>query len=111
MLKKLSAISCLGLATLGLLSLPAQADEANVQGVYQGTYIEGDGNRTTQINKQRIGSRRRGANNNGASVGHVQDTVQDHVIYGNDNDAYQRSHQTIRRSEQRGHRRDGSGMK
>ena len=57
MLKKLSAISCLGLATLGLVTLPAQADNASVQTTTNDAFVRGSNNRVHQKSGQYIRSR------------------------------------------------------
>ena len=105
MLKKLSAISCLGLATLGLVSLPAQADDARIQNSTQQTYIDGSGNNSTQINRQINKTRHSGRGRRNSDSGYVQDTYQDNVVVGDDNDSRQYSEQ--RNVVETGRRRKG----
>ncbi|WP_036478396.1 hypothetical protein [Myxosarcina sp. GI1] len=85
---KNSVIGLLALSTIGLMSVPALADEANVQTSEQVTTQIGDRNSSTQRTSQSNYSNRRGRSEN---VGNAQDSFQDSLQEGNDN----RSEQTV----------------
>ncbi|MDJ0703337.1 MAG: hypothetical protein QNJ46_08660 [Leptolyngbyaceae cyanobacterium MO_188.B28] len=89
MLKKIHTLSLLGIATFGLVALPAQADTAVVQQSTQELYIEGAGNEGAQVSEQinihqRVNTGRRQSN-----TGIVQDVYQGASVVGEDNGAYQ----------------------
>ena len=79
---KNSVIGLLALSTIGLISLPAVADEANVQTSEQVTTQIGDRNSSTQRTNQSNYSSRRDRNGN---VGNAQDSFQDSLQEGNNN--------------------------
>lgn len=94
MLKNLSILGLLSVATLGMVAMPASADTAVVQQSTQDILIEGDGNRTiqstqqmNQIRRDRAGAARR--DNSGV----VQDVYQGGTVIGDDNRAYQENTQ------------------
>ena len=79
---KNSVIGLLALSTIGLMSVPALADEANVQTSEQISTQIGDRNSSTQRINQSNYSSRRGRREN---VGSAQDSVQDSLQEGDDN--------------------------
>ena len=85
---KNSVIGLLALSTIGLMSVPAFADEANVQTSEQVSTQIGDRNTSTQRTNQSNYSNRRGRSEN---VGSAQDSYQDSFQEGNDS----RSEQTV----------------
>ena len=85
---KNSVIGLLALSTIGLMSVPALADEANVQTSEQVSTQIGDRNTSTQRTNQSSYSSRRGRSEN---VGNAQDSYQDSFQEGNDS----RSEQTV----------------
>jgi len=94
---KNSVIALLALSTIGLMSVPALADEANVQTSGQVTTQVGDRNTSTQRTSQSNQSSRRGRTEN---VGSAQDSFQDSLQQGNDNESEQtvNQHNSNRRS-------------
>ena len=94
---KNSVIGLLALSTIGLMSVPALADEANVQTSEQVSTQIGDRNTSTQRTNQSNYSSRRGRSEN---VGNAQDSVQDSLQEGNDNQSEQtvNQHNSNRRS-------------
>ena len=94
---KSSVIGLLALSTIGLMSLPALADEANVQTSEQVTTQIGDRNSSTQRTNQSNYSNRRDRNEN---VGNAQDSIQDSLQEGHDNQSEQtvNQHNSSRRS-------------
>ena len=94
---KNSVIGLLALSTIGLMSVPALADEANVQTSEQVTTQVGDRNSSTQRSNQSNYSSRRGRSEN---VGSAQDSFQDSLQEGNDNQSEQNvnQHNSNRRS-------------
>ena len=94
---KNSVIGLLALSTIGLMSVPAFADEANVQTSEQVSTQIGDRNTSTQRTNQSNYSKRRGRSEN---VGSAQDSYQDSLIEGNDSTSEQTVNQrnTNRRS-------------
>ena len=96
---KNSVIGLLALSTIGLMSVPAFADEANVQTSEQVTTQIGDRNSSTQRTNQSNYSSRRDRSEN---VGNAQDSFQDSLQEGHDN----RNEQTVNQhnSNRRSHR-------
>ena len=94
---KNSVIGLLALSTIGLMSAPALADEANVQTSEQVTTQVGDRNTSTQRTSQSNYSSRRGPSEN---VGNAQDSFQDSLQEGNNNQSEQtvNQHNSNRRS-------------
>ena len=94
---KSSVIGLLALSTIGLMSVPAFADEANVQTSEQVTTQIGDRNSSTQRTNQSNYSNRRDRNEN---VGNAQDSIQDSLQEGHDNQSEQtvNQHNSNRRS-------------
>ena len=94
---KNSVIGLLALSTIGLMSVPALADEANVQTSEQINTQIGDRNTSTQRTNQSNYSSRRGRNEN---VGSAQDSFQDSLQEGDDNQNKQTvdQHNSNRRS-------------
>ena len=94
---KNSVIGLLALSTIGLMSVPALADEANVQTSEQINTQIGDRNTSTQRTNQSNYSSRRGRNE---SVGSAQDSFQDSLQEGDDNQNKQtvNQHNSNRRS-------------
>lgn len=87
---KKSVIGLLALSTIGLISVPAFADEANVQTSEQVTTQIGDRNTSIQRTNQSNHSSRRGRSEN---VGSVQDSFQDSFQEGNDSKSEQNVNQ------------------
>ena len=94
---KNSVIGLLALSTIGLMSVPALADEANVQTSEQISTQIGDRNTSTQQTRQSNYSSRRGRSEN---VGSAQDSFQDSLQEGNDTQSEQtvNQHNSNRRS-------------
>ena len=95
---KNSVIGLLALSTIGLMSVPALADEANVQTSEQVTTQIGDRNSSTQRTNQSNQNIRRGRSDE--NVGSAQDSFQDSFQEGNDSESEQtvNQHNTNRRS-------------
>ena len=89
MFKKTYTLALLGVAALGLVSLPAQADTAVVQQSTQELYIEGAGNEGAQVSEQLSIHHRVNAGRRRSSTGVVQDVYQGASVVGEDNEAYQ----------------------
>ncbi|NET37319.1 MAG: hypothetical protein F6K19_35730 [Cyanothece sp. SIO1E1] len=115
MLKKTGTLSLLSAVVLGVISLPAQADNATVQNSTQQATISGDNNQVIQvinqvnINRRGRGSGRRwrgrGARRQNTAV--VQDALQNAVVDGNGNTVIQETNQINVR---RGRRRRGNNQ-
>jgi len=79
---KNSVIGLLALSTIGLMSVPALADEANVQRSEQVTTQEGDRNSSSQNARQ---SNRSSRNDRDGNFGNAQEVIQDTLQDGDDN--------------------------
>lgn len=83
---KNSLIGLLALSTISLISVPALADQANVQTSGQVTTQVGNDNSSTQRASQSNYNSRRGR---GENIGSAQDSFQDSLQEGNGNDSNQ----------------------
>ncbi|WP_009545869.1 hypothetical protein [Crocosphaera subtropica] len=88
---KRSIISLLALSTIGLLTLPALADDATIQRSDQVSTQEG--NRNTAIQDSSQSNINRGRNRRGEDTGTVQESYQDTLQQGSDNVSVQESDQ------------------
>ena len=93
MLKHISILGLLGVATLGAVAMPAQADTAVVQQTTQDMYIDGNGNATVQRSQQINHIEHRGRARRSDSTGIVQDALQTGTVFGDGNAAYQENNQ------------------
>lgn len=94
MLKHISTLGLLGIAALGFVAMPANADTAVVQQGTQDIYIQGDGNAAVQSSQQINRIERRGPSGRRVeSTGIVQDIYQGGTLVGDDNAVYQESSQ------------------
>ena len=82
----------LTLTALGVISLPASADDAKIQTSTQVTTQHGEGNTSFQRSSQEIRHRSNGKTRNS---GHVQDVYHDVYQDGVDNYSHQESSQQI----------------
>lgn len=89
MLKRTYTLGLLGIAALGMISLPAQADTAVVQQSTQDLYIYGEGNSGAQVSEQINMHHRVNSGSQRSSTGIVQDVYQGASVIGEDNNAYQ----------------------
>lgn len=115
MLRKTVMLSLLSSPLLGVISLPAQADNATVQTSTQQVVINGNNNQVIQvINQTNIidhpgrGNRRRNGGGNRNNRATVQDAYQGASVNGGDNRIIQQSNQeTVERGLRgRGRRND-----
>jgi len=89
MLKKFFTLGVLGVATCGVLALPAQADTAIIQESDSLTVIEGYDNsaESSTVQESGVSSRRRSGSDNSSNNAVVQDTINTIEVYGEGNDA------------------------
>ena len=110
MLRKTGMFSLLSATLLGVVSLPAQANNATVQTSTQQAVINGNNNQVIQVINQtnvnnhsgRGNQRRNGERNNRATV---QDAYQGASVHGSNNRVRQESNQVNAEQSSRGRRR------
>lgn len=110
MLRKTGMFSLLSATLLGIVSLPAQANNATVQTSTQQAVINGNNNQVIQVINQtnvinhsgRGNQRRNGERNNRATV---QDAYQGVSVHGSNNRVRQESNQVNAEQSSRGRRR------